>query len=73
MRKMKPTINGFATVPSLTETFRKMKKGDSMKVKTRDYKIAAARSARYRLMKEGINLQITEAGMIDEYEVIRLN
>lgn len=63
---------GFATVPSLIETFRQMSKGDSIKVKTRDFKMSAARSAKYRLMKEGINLQITEAGMIDEYEVTRL-
>lgn len=63
----------FISKKSLTETLKRMKKGDRIIVKNKDFKIDAGYSAKYRLRKKGIDIKISQAGMIDEWEAIRLN
>lgn len=63
---------GFATVPSLTETFRRMKPGSWIIVKNKDYKISSGRSAKHRLVKEGIFIEISENGMVNEWKATRI-
>ena len=41
-------------------------------VKTRDFKFNTAKTAKYNLRKEGIEIKLTERGMIDEYKVCLL-
>lgn len=62
----------FVVKKSLTETLRRMKVGDTMRIKSRDFKISAVKTAKNRLKKEGIDIKLSEAGMIDECEVTRL-
>ena len=50
----------FVTKKTLTETLR------------RDFKYSAVKTAKNRLKKEGIDIKLSEAGMIDECEVTRL-
>lgn len=64
--------NGFVMRPSLLETLRQMRPGDSMVVKCRDFKYSSGRTAKYKLLKEGIILNMTEAGMVDEWKVTRV-
>jgi len=63
----------FAVKKSLIETFRRMKKGERIRVKYKDFKVNAAYSAKYRLRKKGIEIKISQAGMIDEWEATRMN
>ena len=63
----------FVVKKSLTETLRRMKVGDTMRIKSRDFKLSAVKTAKNRLKKEGIDIKLSEAGMIDECEVTRLN
>ena len=66
-------IQGFVVKKSLTETLRRMKVGETMRIKSRDFKYSAVKSAKYALRKEGINIKLTEKGLIDEVEVTRMN
>lgn len=63
----------FVTKKTLTETFRRLPIGGEIAVKTRDFKFNTAKTAKYNLRKEGIEIKLTERGMIDEYKVIRLS
>lgn len=63
----------FVTKKTLTETFRRLSVGGEITVKTRDFKFNTAKTAKYNLRKEGIEIKLTERGMIDEYKVIRLS
>lgn len=65
-------MQSFVVKKSLTETLRRMKVGDTMRIKSRDFKISAVKTAKNRLKKEGIDIKLSEAGMIDECEVTRL-
>ena len=60
----------FVTKKMLTETFRRLPIGGEITVKTREFKFTA-KSAKYALRREGIEIKLTERGMIDEYKVIR--
>ena len=62
----------FVTKKTLTETLRRMKVGQTMRIKSRDFKYSAVKTAKHRLKKEGIDIKLSEAGMIDECEVTRL-
>lgn len=62
----------FVTKKTLTETLRRMKVGQTMRIKNRDFKYSAVKTAKNRLKKEGIDIKLSEAGMIDECEVTRL-
>lgn len=66
-------MQGFVVKKSLTETLRRMRKGESMRIKSKDFKYSAVKAAKYALRKEGIDIKLSEAGMIDEVEVTRLN
>lgn len=61
----------FVTKKMLTETFRRLPIGGEITVKTREFKFNTAKSAKYALRREGIEIKLTERGMIDEYKVIR--
>ena len=50
-----------------------MKVGEKKRIKSKDFKYSAVKSAKYALKKEGIEIKLSEAGMIDEVEVERLN
>lgn len=63
----------FVVKKSLIETLRTMKIGESMRIKRREFKVTAVRTAKDRLKKEGIFIKVSEAGMIDECEVTRLD
>lgn len=63
----------FVCKKNLTETLRRLKKGDSMVVKNRDFKMGSGQAAKRALEKEGIILRISEKGMVDEWLVERLN
>lgn len=65
-------MQSFVVKKSLTETLRRMKIGDTMRIKSRDFKLSAVKTAKNRLKKEGIDIKLSEAGMIDECEVTRL-
>lgn len=62
----------FVTKRTLTETLRRMKVGQTMRIKSRDFKYSAVKTAKNRLKKEGIDIKLSEKGMIDECEVTRL-
>lgn len=62
----------FVVKKSLIETLRTMQIGESMRIKRREFKVTAVRTAKDRLKKEGIFVKVSEAGMIDECEVTRL-
>lgn len=62
----------FVTKKTLTETLRRMKVGQTMRIKSGDFKYSAVKTAKNRLKKEGIDIKLSEAGMIDECEVTRL-
>lgn len=62
----------FVTKKTLTETLRRMKVGQTMRIKNRDFKYSAVKTAKNRLKKEGIDIKLSEKGMIDECEVTRL-
>ena len=66
-------MQSFVVKKSLTETLRRMKIGETMRIKSRDFKLSAVKTAKNRLKKEGIDIKLSEAGMIDECEVTRLN
>lgn len=66
-------MKNFVVKKSLTETLRRMKVGETMRIKSRDFKLSAVKTAKNRLKKEGIDIKLSEAGMIDECEVTRLN
>jgi len=61
----------FVTKKTLTETFRRLPIGGEITVKTRDFKFNTAKSAKYALRREGIEIKLTERGMIDEYKATR--
>ena len=63
----------FVTKKTLTETFRRLPIGGEITVNSRDFKCKTAKTAKYNLRKEGIEIKLTERGMIDEYKVIRLS
>lgn len=63
----------FVTKKTLTETFRRLPIGGEIIVKTRDFKFNTAKTAKYNLRKEGIEIKLTERGMIDEYKATRLS
>ena len=63
----------FVIKKSLTETLRRMKVGDTMRIKSRDFKLSAVKTAKNRLKKEGIDIKLSEAGMINECEVTKLD
>lgn len=52
----------FVIKKSLTETLRRMKVGDTMRIKSRDFKLSAVKTAKNRLKKEGIDIKLSEAG-----------
>lgn len=57
---------------SLIGTFRNMKPGTTITVKEKVFKWASARSAKYILRKEGIDIAISNAGMVGEWKATRL-
>lgn len=57
---------------SLTDTLATLPLNSPQIIKTKDFKVSAARSAKYRLKRKGIIIDITEDGMIDEYQVMRV-
>lgn len=61
----------FVCKKNLTDTLRKMRIGDSMIIKNKDFKPSTGQAAKRRLKKEGIIIEITEAGMVDEWKAIR--
>ena len=63
----------FVTKKTLTETFRRLPIGGEITVKTHDFKFNTAKTAKYNLRKEGIEIKLTERGMINEYKVTRLS
>lgn len=65
-------MTNFMVKKSLIGTLRLMKVGETMRIKRREFKINAVRSAKDRLKKEGIFIKVSEAGMVDECEVTRL-
>lgn len=65
-------MQNFVVKKTLTETLRRMKVGQTMRIKSRDFKYSAVKTAKSRLKKEGIDIKLSEAGMIDECEVTRL-
>lgn len=46
--------------------------GGVMRVRSRDFKVSYVRQARNRLNRRGYLFEVSEAGMIDECEVRRL-
>ena len=62
----------FITKKSLTETMKAMPIGGVMRVKSKDFKVSYIRQARNRLNKRGYLFKVTEAGLVDECEIIRL-
>lgn len=58
---------------SLKGTLRTMKVGDVIRIKNRDFKYNSIRTVMYQLRNEGIELKVSQAGLIDETEVKRLN
>lgn len=46
--------------------------GGVMRVKSKDFKVSYIRQARNRLNKRGYLFKVTEAGLVDECEIIRL-
>lgn len=62
----------FVRKKNLTETLRNMKVGSSMIIKNRDFKPNSGQAAKRKLKQEGIIIDITEAGMIDEWKATRL-
>lgn len=62
----------FVTKKTLTETLRRMKVGQTMRIKNRDFRITSAYSSKNRLKREGIIIDISQKGLIDEYDVTRL-
>lgn len=63
----------FVCKKNLTETLRRMKKGDVMVIKNKDFKPCSGQAAKMALKKEGIILRISEKGMVDEWLVERLD
>lgn len=64
-------MQDFVSKKNLTETFRQMKIGDSKIIKNKEFKPGTGQAAKRRLKKEGIIIEITEAGMIDEWKATR--
>ena len=64
-------MQGFAMKKNLTDTFRRMKRGDRILVKYRDFKVESARTASNRLRKEGIIIKVSVAGLADEWRATR--
>lgn len=57
---------------SLIDTFRSMKPGQTITVKEKVFKWTSARSAKYILRKEGIEVSISNRGMVGEWTATRL-
>lgn len=62
----------FVTKKSLTDTFRRMRPGEVMIVKNKEFKYSSGRTAMYKLKREGIELKLTEKGMVDCWKVERI-
>lgn len=58
--------------PSISKTLRKMKVGESYRVKSTQMKPDIVRSAATRLKKAGLLFKVSGAGMVDEVIVTRL-
>lgn len=69
---MRMETANFVTKKSLTETFRRMRPGEVMIVKNKDFKYSSGRTAMYNLKREGIMLRMTEKGMVDCWKVERI-
>lgn len=63
----------FVTKKTLTETLRRLPIGGEITIKTRDFKFSSAKTAKYNLRREGIEIDLTEKDMINEYKVTRLS
>ena len=66
-------MQNFVVKKSLIDTLRALAVGESIYIKTRDFKTQSAQNAKRRLRKEGINIAISERGLVDEFRVERLN
>lgn len=62
----------FILKKSLMETMKAMPVGGAMRIRSRDFKVSYVRQARNRLNRRGYLFEVSEAGMIDECEVRRL-
>ncbi len=65
-------MQNFVTKKSLIGTLRELKVGEKMRIKNKDFKYCSVRTTKYLLEKEGIIINVTERGMIDECEVERI-
>lgn len=65
-------VANFVTKKSLTETLRRMRPGEEMIVKNKEFKYSSGRTAMYSLKREGIVLKMTEKGMVDCWKVERI-
>ncbi len=65
-------MQNFEVKKTLTGTLRKMKVGKTIRIKNKDFRITSAYSSKNRLKREGIIIDISQKGLIDEYDVTRL-
>ena len=63
----------FIMKKSLKDTLRAMNIGDVIRIKSRDFKYNSIRTVMYNLRDEGIELKVSQAGLIDETQVERLS
>lgn len=66
-------MQNFVTKKSLIETLRRMRVGERVRIKEKDFKFSSVRTAKYVLKKEGVDIDVSVAGLIGECEVVRLS
>lgn len=63
----------FKTKKSLIDTLRFLKVGECVNIANKDFKFCSVRNAKYQLRREGIEIDVSERGLIGECKVTRLN
>lgn len=69
---MKSIKANFVTKYSLIDTFRQMKPGVLVEFSERDFKYASGRAAKYMLRKEGIEMALSQKGMVGKWTAMRI-
>lgn len=62
----------FILKKSLKDTLRAMDVGDVIRIKNKDFKYNSIRTVMYQLREEGIEITVSQKGLIDETQVTRL-
>ena len=66
------TSTQFKTRVNLADTIRSIAEGQTIVIKSADFKLRSVSTTVYRLKKKGLNFSVSEKGQIDSVTVTRL-